>query len=191
MANSPGTVANRTTMPVVVFMVSDTGAYPPAAWLIDPDLSGLGGVPQKYWIVVGGAIVEMTQPEKDAVDAADLAQAKADKVDELNGNTQQLIEDNGCEYPTASGNIFALDEPSRLYWNELDLGAAGLAYPVVVVTKDGFTEVSLADAAAVHAFFMVGCVVIRDWEDSAQPFFLLVVAATTVAQVEAIVDTRM
>ena len=84
-----GTVANRTTTPVRLYAVSETSQYPAGAWLIDPVPPV--GVPEKYWIVVGDEIVEMDQSQKDSVDAADLAQAKANKVDELNGNTQQLI----------------------------------------------------------------------------------------------------
>lgn len=43
--------------------------------LFDPDLTALEGVVQmKYWKYRTGAIVEMTQPEKDAVDAEIAAQ---------------------------------------------------------------------------------------------------------------------
>lgn len=38
-------------------------------YLIRPDVSALAGVPERYWKVVANALVEMTQLEKDAVDA--------------------------------------------------------------------------------------------------------------------------
>ena len=45
---------------------------PEPAWIHSPDMSGVDGVPHQYWKLVGDAPVEMTQGEKDAVDAAAL-----------------------------------------------------------------------------------------------------------------------
>ena len=42
--------------------------------IINPDLSVLNGVPTLYWKCSGGGVVEMTQPEKDAVDASIVTQ---------------------------------------------------------------------------------------------------------------------
>ena len=48
--------------------------YPLTNWIIDPDVSALVDVPRKYWKTISSGIplvfsvVEMTQPEKDAVD---------------------------------------------------------------------------------------------------------------------------
>lgn len=39
-------------------------------WLMNPDLSGVSGVDPKYWEVVGETVSEMSQADKDAVDAA-------------------------------------------------------------------------------------------------------------------------
>ena len=45
--------------------------YPTVDWEIDPDVSGVTGVSRNYWKYDGtNVVVEMTQPEKDAVDAA-------------------------------------------------------------------------------------------------------------------------
>lgn len=49
-----------------------TPDYDVETWLRNPDLSGLDGVAQRYWKVVDDTVVEMTQGEKDAVDAAAL-----------------------------------------------------------------------------------------------------------------------
>lgn len=38
--------------------------------LLNPDLSGVRNVPERYWKARGGAIVEMDAAEKSAVDAA-------------------------------------------------------------------------------------------------------------------------
>lgn len=66
-------VINRTAIPVVYLVSVPTRKHPSAQWIINPDLSLLLNiVPQKYWKVVVDDVFEMTQPEKDAVDAAEL-----------------------------------------------------------------------------------------------------------------------
>lgn len=41
-----------------------------ATWIIDPDLSALGGVPKRYWKIVVDDVLEMTAPEKVIADQA-------------------------------------------------------------------------------------------------------------------------
>ncbi len=68
-------VINRTTLE---FLKSQhTPDFPVADWIINPDLSALSGVPAKYWKIVADTVVEMTQTEKDAVDAAAAVAATA------------------------------------------------------------------------------------------------------------------
>jgi len=62
-------VVNRTTKQYLGSV--HTPDYSPVDWIIDPDLSSVIGVPSKYWNISGDIITEMTQPEKDAVDAAE------------------------------------------------------------------------------------------------------------------------
>lgn len=40
-------------------------------WLVNPDLSGVEGVPQRYWKVDGNRVVAMSRAERAAVDAGD------------------------------------------------------------------------------------------------------------------------
>lgn len=47
----------------------NTPDFPVEHYVINPDLTGVAGVPQQYWKVVGDAVVEMTTEEKEAVDA--------------------------------------------------------------------------------------------------------------------------
>ena len=44
--------------------------YPSADWLHNPDFGVVANVPSIYWKYESNAVVEMTQPEKDAVDSA-------------------------------------------------------------------------------------------------------------------------
>lgn len=61
-------VVNKTTTQYITSV--HTPDYDSADWLINPDLSGVSGVDQKYWKVSGSppAVVEMSQAEKDVVD---------------------------------------------------------------------------------------------------------------------------
>ena len=50
----------------------NTPEFPTVDWIINPDLSLLGSVHQKYWKIVLDTVVEMTAPEKAVVDQAEL-----------------------------------------------------------------------------------------------------------------------
>lgn len=67
-------VINRTTLAYKTSV--NTPDYSETEWIINPDLSGVSEVPQKYWKIVGDDVVEMDQAEKDAVDAAIAEQAR-------------------------------------------------------------------------------------------------------------------
>ena len=64
-------------------------------WLVNPDLSGVGGVAERYWKVTGtppaGVVEEMNQSEKDAIDATILAYAKTVKKAALRTNATELL----------------------------------------------------------------------------------------------------
>lgn len=51
---------------------TDGPLFPTSEWLRDPDLSAVVSVDKKYWKVSGETVVEMSAPEKDAVDLNDM-----------------------------------------------------------------------------------------------------------------------
>lgn len=69
------TVVNRTDKRA--FTVKDALVteqnFPIAEWIWSADLSAVGGLESRYWLIVGNAISPMDQGARDAVDAADLA----------------------------------------------------------------------------------------------------------------------
>jgi hypothetical protein len=65
------TVFNRSTAELIRSV--NTPDYPSTYWIINPDLTLVENVPQKYWKAAGDAVVEMSAQEKAAVDAASLA----------------------------------------------------------------------------------------------------------------------
>ena len=68
-----------------------TPDYPVVDWVINPDLSGVIGIPVKYWKITGDVVSEMDQSEKDAVDAVLLPGQKTTKKDSLRVEGDQLI----------------------------------------------------------------------------------------------------
>jgi hypothetical protein len=55
-------------------------------YIINPDLSAVAGVPNRYWKITGDSITEMSQAEKDAVDNAALQASRdalANQIDQV------------------------------------------------------------------------------------------------------------
>ncbi len=69
-----------------------TPYYSIAIWIINPDLSAVSGVLKKYWKIVGDSVEEMTQGEKDTVDAALLPGTKVNKIRLLKIDAERYIE---------------------------------------------------------------------------------------------------
>lgn len=76
-------------------------------YLVNPDLSGVSGVEEKYWKVTGtppaGTVEEMTQGEKDAIDATILATAKTSKIANLRGSAVNYL---GTRYDAQDREFF-------------------------------------------------------------------------------------
>jgi len=72
-----------TDMIINYFASVNTPDYQTGNYLINPDLSALGSVPQKYWKKSGTSVIEMTVGEKadvdDEIDEADEASSGLDK----------------------------------------------------------------------------------------------------------------
>ncbi len=89
----PGTVTNRT--PPHEHIVSPSGGlsdWPTAQWVWDSATAQslvASAVPGKYWNLSGDIFTEMTQPEKDAVDAQELSaqrdttSARLDEIEDI------------------------------------------------------------------------------------------------------------
>jgi len=74
--------------PLVYVESANSAEHPDSLWLRNPSLGHLVGVvPQKYWKVVGDAVIEMNPSEKAQVDADEFEA----KQDELKQNIKDLI----------------------------------------------------------------------------------------------------
>ena len=88
-------VLNKTADPADYRTSVNDPEYPTVDWFHNPDLSAVVGVPRQYWArPLTDPVTEMTQGEKDAVDAADAAarvtRNRADAV-AAPDNTEQAI----------------------------------------------------------------------------------------------------
>ena len=77
------------------FVDAQGAAVSNSEWIYNPDMSTVEGVPAKYLVITGDIVTEMSQVEKDAVDAAILT-ARRDAVvdavmDNLEGDLRQLV----------------------------------------------------------------------------------------------------
>ena len=71
-----------------------SGPISNAKWIHAADLSAVAGVPNKYWIITGDIVSEMSAGEKTAVDAAVLTtrrDAQVTEVDQTEGNLRQIL----------------------------------------------------------------------------------------------------
>ena len=72
-------VLNRTTK--AYRRSVNTPDFPTVDWIHSPDMSAVVGYTSKYWIITGDVVTLMAQVDRDALDAAELEQAKDDEAD--------------------------------------------------------------------------------------------------------------
>ncbi len=69
---------------------------PASNYIFMPDLNAVAGVPSIYWTIMGDAVSEMSQAEKDAVDEAILSNARdsiiEEDIDNLESTMRQLTQ---------------------------------------------------------------------------------------------------
>jgi hypothetical protein len=128
---------------------------------------------------------------KAASTARVLATSKASKNQAVDARTNELIA-VGFEYPASSGDYFSLSLPAQLKIMAADdmRNDASFAYPVVWNNIDDTGTVSLADAAAVHAFALAAIAAVRATLDAGTTLKTSVNDAADVTGVNAVVDSR-
>ena len=90
-----GNYLHRTTKQYFQSISPAGFSEPLANYISMPDMSAVVGVPSKYLVITGDIVSEMSQEEKDAVDAAALIDrrdsAVATMIDNLEGDLRQLV----------------------------------------------------------------------------------------------------
>jgi len=139
----------------------------------------------------GGIYDQITRFSPAPPPVLTLDEAKVAKVAEIDAKTDSFI-DQGFEYPPASGVYFSLSLPaqSKLMALEIIKDDPVTAYPIEYNSKNDKAKHSMADANDAHNFFLQALGTVRAYLDSGTALKDAVRAATTVAEVEAIVDPR-
>ncbi len=164
---------------------ANTPDYLVADWIHNPDLSALTGVPKSRWIVVGDTVREMTAAEQDI---NILSSVKASKLLAIDARTDALIA-SGFVY---SSKTFSLSLPAQIKMNGSHMvrDDPSFTYPVIWNTMDDNDTISLADSAALDAFYLTALGTVRSHLDSGTALKDQARAAVTVAVINAIVDNR-
>ncbi len=178
-----GSVINRTTYEYLESVNSPS--YPTADWLHNPDVSALASVPREYWIVDGSEVREMTAAEKDS---GHLSAHKAEKCAAIDAKTDELIA-QGFVYSDKTFSLSA-NAQKRIMGIHQVRDDASLSYPVKWNTIDDADALELADSAAVHSFYLTALGTYRGHVDGGTSLKDQVRAASTVAAVDAITDSR-
>jgi len=157
-----------------------------------PDLDLLSTLPRTEVKVVGGVLVEMGQAEKDVVEAAvTLPDYKLERYLEFDARTSELIL-QGFEFPPGSGNIFSLTSTaqSNLLGTYTAKDNPAFTWPLAWPTKLDDYEFVIPDAETFEAFYLTALGTIRACRDSGTVLKEAVRAATSKAEVDAVVDPR-
>lgn len=163
-----------------------TPDYPPASYIINPDLSALTAVAREYWKVVGDTVVEMTAGEKSSIDAALLPLLKRAKCIAIDARTQQLLE-VGVEYPAASGVYYTVDARAM---GEFKLMLDAAVYPFDWNSNDNLNALTVSNATQGQNLLAAAASRAKDIINSGTAIKATVRACTTAACVTAVVDPR-
>jgi hypothetical protein len=166
--------------------------YDPAVWLINPPgLTALleSGVPSKNWKIVNDT--DVTSFTTQEIEDRDFPISKEDKFAAIDARTDALCS-LGFEFPAQSGQRFSLSPMSQLKLLGLDSlrNDVNLVYPIAYNTIDDNDLFSITDATMMHIFFLTAVGTYRAVIDAGTNLKTSVRAATTVAEVNAVQDTR-
>ena len=117
-----------------------------------------------------------------------LAEAKLVKIAAIDSRTDQLIA-NGFTYSGVQFSLSANAQMKMVGTHEVKDDPA-LVYPLRWNSLDDSDYVDLPDAAALHAFYLTGLGTMRVLVDGGTVLKDAVRAATTIAEVDAVVDNR-
>ena len=82
---------HRTTKQYLQSVSPASLSEPAANYIFMPDLSAVVGVPVIYWVITGDVVSEMSQAEKDAVDAARLSNSRDSAIQEQIDNQEAVL----------------------------------------------------------------------------------------------------
>ena len=117
---------------------------------------------------------------------------KERRLRDIDIRTSELIATGSFEYPEASGFMFSMTTTAQfntlvMYTRRND---GNFTYPVVRSIKNNKSSISLSDVSAVEAFYAASEIAVRSVLDNGNILKEQVNDATTMEQVNAVVDNR-
>lgn len=130
-----------------------------------------------------------SQAEQDAADldalTYALTAAKRNRLDEVDRKTEKLIAKGGFSY---AGKLFSLSPAAQL--NHRRFEAIPPPFPLLVNTKDDMDSEEIATAAQMTSFRVAAASALNDYLVAATDLKEQIRAATTQAELDAVVDDR-
>ncbi len=120
-------VLNRTTLQFLASV--NTPDFPVGSWVIDPDMSAVANVPQKYWLLTGDVVSEMDQAAKDVVNAAAAAAQKAAAAGAAMVREYATTGDLPQPPPRANLVVSLTDSGSAIPGMAISTGAGWMVFP--------------------------------------------------------------
>ena len=151
--------------------------------LVNPDLSSLSAVPQKYWKESAGSVVEMSQADKDVIEP--LSDRKAERKGEVDLQSGALIFGGF----THSSKAFSLSANAQMNWTNVWADRANQTYPYEVSTAND-EAYDFTDAAEIDTFYHVGKTRLELVLGEGRQLKIDIDAAADQTALDAIVDTR-
>lgn len=166
----------------------NTPEYPPDQWLINPDLSAVAGLPTWQWVVDGDSVRPPTVDELAAMETSRLLAAKAERIAAIDAKTASMVT-SGVEVAPGrrvSTSLAATQNLQNLVLG-VNLGVADLPQDISTVDGGCYTIVNTADMVRVAGVLAIHQ---RAALNAGRRLRTQVLAATTQAELDAIVDDR-
>jgi hypothetical protein len=175
-------VLNRVTMQYLDSV--HTPNYPVKDWIKNPVLPACD---KKYWKISGDLVQEMSAAEKKIVDDEYLAVCKNKKYLQVKTNTDKLIQ-SGFIF---NGILFGSELSDQSNWNTVLCLKDKLSYPLSGVVKDrAGNYVEIANKETIENIVLTGMATVNAYRASHKVLVDQIKDCTSIAELNAIVDTR-
>jgi hypothetical protein len=178
-----GTVLHRTTRQLLTSI--NTPDYSAQDWIHNPYIAELTESESKYWVISNDTVRDMTSQEKDS---EYLDEIKIAKCANIKTRTDELIA-QGYSYSSKTFSLSLVARIELIGLHQLRSDPA-ITYPIKWNTLDESSVFNLTNSDDMHAFFLTAFGTYRSITDSGTSLKDQVRAASTIAEVNEIVDER-
>lgn len=187
------TVYNKITTKVTKVLWGDkdkdhTGGDPEKDYMVNADLSQVAGVNQDDWRVTGEVVGEIDNREvvSGVGDSIWLVENKTKRIDEIDTQTEILI-GQGFDY---EGSKYSLSPAAQRNQNWYYAAQAEIAFPIEFFKMDNSASIVFANSGLMRPFILAAKERIRSLVDGGTALKSAVVAATSKAELDAVIDNR-